>query len=215
MDKTYNMTIQQLHFHKQFVEILKTLEYRNVSDWIVDNIEHGIRLSTCSHSVNVKNLMCLEDGWDGTFIVNDRYEHTSFVGFMVELAWVLSHTDEECRFIHPFLTRYDQNKRGLDFYIGEQTYQIKTATLMPGGALIVEKEYLETTANYLVLVDRDNAKSYTLSPADWSKLKRSAYQTNTGFWVDVFDIKQAGGEIRDLSNLSNFVTQAYPPRSSI
>ena len=204
--RSHKIMIYQSHFYTIFVEILNLLERRTVPDWLFENIMHAIQLSRCSHSSNAKDLAALKDGWDDIFFTNDRYETTSLVGAITELAWILSHTDEELMSMRPFLTRYGQHVLGLDFLLDEQSYQLKTVELRLTNKLLqVRDEYLITTADYLVLIDPVNAKAYTLSPDGWEKIR--SIRGDKMFWVVQSDVELAGGEVRDLPK---FITRAKP-----
>jgi hypothetical protein len=203
--------IHQLHFYNLFVEILKLLEQRNIPDWLFDSVEHGVQLSRYRHIDNVKVLASLKDGWDGIFFTNDRHETTSFIGAIVELAWILSYTDEELMFMRPCYTKHEQVKLGLDFFISGKSYQLKTVELGPkNGHLEIRYKYLNTKADYLVLIDPINAKSYTLPLCEWKKLRATDPTrdfTRQMFWVNQSDVVSAGGEVRDLPE---FIKRAKP-----
>jgi hypothetical protein len=198
--------IHQLYYHNLFIEILDLASRRNVPDWVFDNIERGVTLSRYEYS-----KLNEDQDWNGTFFINDRYQNDSFYGGVVELAWILSYIDTILTFMQPCLTYNEQYVRGLDFFISGKSYQLKAVELGSYGALQVQYDYLNTKADYLVLIDRTSAKSFMLPAQAWEQLRKTSYNDvgRKMFWVDKSDVVANGGEVRDLPE---FVTRSKLPK---
>lgn len=215
--------IAQPQQYRLFVEIFGIAADRQVPDWVFANIERGIELASREHYVNAAELMnmsSIEDGneikgWDAAYFVNDRNKITSFIGSITELAWVLSHTDAELAFMLPCLTKREQVDQALDFYLGDNAYQLKTVQFGSSGVdLLVKDEYLVTTADFLVLIEPINALSYTMSITQWHLLKDDMClwdPCEKKFWVRPKDFLEYGGVI---TQLPEFVKRARPPKVS-
>lgn len=198
---------RQEHFYNQFINILKISEQRDFPNWLYENIERGVYLASYEYADYNRN-----QEWNNRFFINDRYENRSFIGGIAELAWVLSHTDDELRTTLPCLTKEEQVDKALDFFSAGKSYQLKTVEHGSFGDLQVRYEYLETTADYLVLIDADNAKAYTHTPAMWDAIKQTSYRDNGRkmFWAHPSAVLSTGGTERDLPE---FIKQAKPQRS--
>ena len=189
------------------MEIFNSSLHRILPGWVYDNIERGAYLSRFKYVDGNKF-----EPFNERFFITDRYEHTSFIGGIAELAWILSHTDVELMYMLPCLTKEEQVEKALDFFFNGKAYQLKMVELGSFGDLQVRYEYLETQADYLVLIDPVNAKAYTHTPAMWDALKQISYRDESRkmFWVSQAAVTGSGGSEKDIPE---FIKRAKPPRS--
>jgi hypothetical protein len=198
--------IAQPYFHELFSEIHIQVKNRLIPEWIGTNVVRGMYLTLFEYQPQNEFAK-----WDDIFFINDRYHNRSFTGAIGELAWLLSLTDTELSYALPCLTKDEQVNEALDFYVGNLAYQLKTVELGSYDDLQVQYDYLDTSADYLVLLDPVSAKSYTLSPQQWRSLKKSQYHDDARqmFWVHPDTVSAMEGEIQDLPQ---FIKRSRHPK---